>query len=90
MRRNKAPEAKGISEQEAEIIKKIGSNKTSEKTFYDGIFINDDGVQVELLAFYTYRGEVCILDRGMDVNFSSYSTANKNIIHSAIMNNKYK
>jgi hypothetical protein len=88
MRRNVIE--KDVCVQEAEIIKKIGSNKTNEKTFDNGIFIYENGKAIELCGFYTYRGELCILDRGMDNNFSSYSVDNKTIIHSAIITNKYK
>lgn len=80
-------------ELEAEILKKIGDNKTNEKTFEDGIFTIDTAVDEgsQLCGFYTYRGEVCILDGlGMDVCFSSYEDKNKAIIHEAIMANKYK
>lgn len=80
---------KEISAQEAEIIKKIGTNKTTEKTFND-VFIFEKGKAIELCGFYTYRGEVCIIDRGMDNNFSDYNSENKTIIHNAIMTNKYK
>jgi len=74
---------------EAEILTKIGDNKTKEKNFHDGIILKGD-VRNELLGFYTYRGDVCILDGlGMDVEFSSYSDENKKIIHEAIMNDKY-
>ena len=75
---------------EAEIITKIGRNKPNSKTFNDGIFI-DDPKSNEILGFYTYKGEVYILDGlGMDVPFSDYSEKNQTIIHSAIMSNKYK
>jgi hypothetical protein len=74
---------------EMEILTKIGNNKTNEKTFHDGIILKGDEIN-ELLGFYTYRGDVCILDGlGMDVEFSSYSDENKVIIHEAIMNDKY-
>lgn len=81
---------KEVSVQEAEIIEKIGSNKTTEKTFDDDVFIYENGKAIGLCGFYTYRGELCIIDRGMDNNFSEYSTDNKAIIHTAIMTNKYK
>jgi hypothetical protein len=72
---------------EQEIINKIGKNKTTEKHFNDGVKISSG----ELLGFYTYKGEVCILDCfGMDVNFSSYDAKDQKIIHEAIMNNKWK
>jgi len=78
------------NQMEAEILSKIGNNKTNEKTFNDGIFI-DEPTHNEILGFYTYRGEVCILDGlGMDVTFSSYSEKNQNIIHTAIIANKYE
>lgn len=75
---------------EKEILKKIGDNKTKEKTFYDKIFIDEPKFN-EILGFYTYKKEVCILDGfGMDVAFSSYSEKNKKTIYDAIMLNKYK
>lgn len=74
---------------EQDILEKIGNNKTNEKTFDNGVFI-DEPSRNELLGFYTYKGEVCILDGlGMDVTFSSYSEKNQTVIHSAIMSGKY-
>lgn len=74
---------------EQDILEKIGRNKTNEKSFNNGVFI-DDPSRNELLGFYTYKGEVCILDGlGMDVTFSSYSEKNQTVIHDAIMSNKY-
>lgn len=72
---------------EQELIKKIGDNKTDEKEFNDGV-ITSEG---ELLGFYTYKNEVCILDSmGMDVVFTEYSDEDQKIIYDAIFNNKYK
>lgn len=81
--------SKNNSPQEDDIIKKIGANKTNEKTFDDGIFVTEDGEKSELLGFYTYRGEVCILDSGMDRDFKSYNQDNQDIIYNAIMNDQY-
>lgn len=76
-------------EYEKEILDKIGKNKTNEKTFNDGVFI-DEPEHNQLLGFYTYRGQVFILDGlGMDVNFSEYTENTKKIIHSNIINNNY-
>ena len=87
---NKTMGAKGSSQMEQDIIAKIGDNKTREKAFSDGIFI-DEPKRNELVGFYTYRGEACILDGlGMDVSFSEYSEKTQAIIHAAIMSNKYK
>ncbi len=88
MRKYKQEEEEKISQslQEKELIVKLGRNKTTEKTFNNGIFV--DGIQ--LLGFYTYRGEVCVLDTTMmDNDFKSYSDENKTIIYNAIMSNKY-
>lgn len=83
-------ETKGASQMEQDILDKIGNNKTKEKAFSDGIFI-DEPKRNEIVGFYTYRGEACILDGlGMDVSFSTYSEKTQTIIHSAIMSNKYK
>lgn len=74
---------------EKEILDKIGNNKTNEKTFNYGVFI-DEPERNELLGFYTYRGQVCILDGlGMDVNFSEYTEETRKIIHGNIINNNY-
>lgn len=76
-------------EYEKEILDKIGRNKTNEKTFNNSIFINEPEHN-ELLGFYTYRGQVCILDGlGMDVNFSEYTEETRKIIHDNIINNNY-
>lgn len=76
-------------EYEKEILDKIGKNTTNEKTFNDGVFI-DEPEKNELLGFYTYKGEVCILDGlGMDICFSEYTEKTKKIIHSNILNNNY-
>jgi hypothetical protein len=84
MRKYKQEEEQSL--QEKELIAKLGRNKTTEKTFNNGIFV--DGI--ELLGFYTYRGEVCILDSiGLDNDFKEYSDENKIIIYNAIMSNKY-
>ena len=83
-------EAKGSTQMEQDIIAKIGDNKTREKAFIDGIFI-DEPKRNEIVGFYPYRGEACILDGlGMDVSFSAYSEKTQAIIHAAIMSNKYK
>ena len=72
---------------EQKIIQKIGDNKTTEKTFNDGFFVEKT---IQLLGFYTYKGEVCILDStGMDVNFSEYSEKDQKVIYNAIMNNHW-
>ena len=74
---------------EKEILDKIGNNKTNEKTFNDGVFI-DEPEPNQLLGFYTYRGRVCILDGlGMDANFSEFTEDTKKIIHGNIINNNY-
>ena len=76
------------NELEKEILLKIKDNKTKEKTFDDGIFV-DSGTN-ELIGFYTYRGTVCILDSTMmDIDFNNYSEKDQKIIYDAIMNNKY-
>jgi hypothetical protein len=86
-RRNKEQHVQ--CEYEKEILDKIGNNKTNEKTFNDGIFIAEPTPN-QLLGFYTYRGQVCILDGlGMDVSFSEYNEETKKIIHSNIVNNNY-
>jgi tRNA pseudouridine-54 N-methylase len=75
---------------ESKIIKKIGDNQTDEMTFNNGIFV-DEPNKNELLGFYTYEGEVYILDGlGMDVPFSDYSQKNKETIYKAIMFNLYE
>ena len=87
---NNTMEENGSTQMEQDIIAKIGDNKTREKAFSDGIFI-DEPKRNELVGFYTYRGEACILDGlGMDVSFSAYSEKTQAIIHAAIMSNKYK
>ena len=74
---------------EMDILKKIGDNKTKEKTFNDGIKLKSDETN-ELLGFYTYKGEVCVLDgKGMDNTFSSYCDDDKAIIHKAIISDKF-
>jgi hypothetical protein len=88
MRKNK--EQHIANQMESDIIQKIGNNKTKEKSFNEGIFI-DEPTRNQMCGFYTWRGEVCILDGlGMDVTFSSYSEKNQIIIHSSIMSNKYE
>ena len=93
MRKYKQEEEEKISQslQEKELIVKLGRNKTKEKAFNDGIFIiNEVYDRIQLLGFYTYRGEVCVLDTTMmDNDFKSYSDENKTIIYNAIMSNKY-
>ena len=74
-------------ELEEEITAKIGKNKTNEKVFTQEIRDENDNM---LLSFYTYRGEVCVIDEEMmDVNFNTYSEETKKIIHEQIMNEKY-
>lgn len=78
------------NQMESDIIAKIGRNKTNEKSFIGNIFIDEPSYN-QIIGFYTYRGEVCILDGlGMDVTFSNYSEKNQTIIHVAIMSNKYE
>jgi len=78
------------NQMESDIIAKIGRNNTNEKSFIGNIFIDEPSYN-QIIGFYTYRGEVCILDGlGMDVTFSTYSEKNQNIIHEVIMSNKYE
>lgn len=78
------------NQMESEILKKIGDNKTNEKSFTESVIIDEPEIN-RVCGFYTYRGDVCILDSlGMDSVFSSYSEKNQLIIHTAIMANKYK
>ena len=80
---------KQTSTLEQEIINKVGNNKTKEKTFNNNIFV-DEPTRNQILGFYTYRGEVFILDGlGMDVDFSSYNEKNKTIIYQEIMKTNY-
>ena len=73
---------------EKEILDMIGDNKTNEKTFNDGVFIDGD---TQLLGFYTYRGQVCILDdMGNDTFFSEYPDKIKSIIHQNIIGKNYE
>lgn len=76
---------------EADIINKIGRNKENEKTFNDGVYVTgEEDEMIELLGFYTYRGEVAILDSlGMDNGFNTYSLEDQKTIHDAIMNDNW-
>ena len=78
-------------ELEKEIIEKIGSNKTKEYQLKNELnLVQKDGLQTKTFSFYTYRGEVCILDnQGMDVNFSEYKLKSQKLIHSEIMSGNY-
>lgn len=75
-----------------EIIKKIGDNKTKDKNFTNDVKITqNDGTKTYALGFYTYRGEVCILDGlGMDITFDEYDTKTQNLIHQEIISGNYK
>jgi len=79
-------------ELEKEIIAKIGANKTREYQFNTELnLVEKDGLQTRTFSFYTYRGQVCILDdQGMDVNFSEYKLKSQKLIHSEIMAGNYK
>ena len=78
---------------EIEIIEKIGDNRHDEKTFPTEIQMvcKDDGEIRMVYAFYTYKGDVCLLDSyGYDVIFTCYDERSRKRLHKAIMNNEYK
>jgi hypothetical protein len=72
-----------------DILKKVGINSTG-----DGEFTNDDlefdevtlSDGTKTCSFYTYQGEICILDdQGQDNDYEDYSEEDKVIIYNAIM-----
>lgn len=78
-------------ELEKEIITKIGDNKTKEYQFDTGISLTDeDGIKTIGYEFYTYRGQVCILDdQGMDIVFGAYEIRTQKRIHKEIISGNY-
>ena len=78
-------------ELEKEIISKVGNNKTREYQLKNELdLVEKDGLQTKTFSFYTYRGQVCILDnQGMDVNFSEYKLKSQKLIHKEIMAGNY-
>jgi hypothetical protein len=79
-------------ELEKEIINKIGNNKTKEYHFDNELdLVDKDGEKTKAYSFYTYRGQVCILDdQGMDVTFDNYQLKSQNLIHSEIIAGNYQ
>lgn len=68
---------------EAEILDKRGKTNLEEVCIDVSI---DEPETNEVLSFYTYHGQVCILDGlGMDVYFSNYTPETRKIIYDAIM-----
>ena len=53
--------------------------------------VDKDGEKTKAYSFYTYRGQVCILDdQGMDVTFDNYQLKSQKLIHSEIIAGNYQ
>lgn len=78
-------------ELEKEIINKIGCPKHEYDFYSDLNLVEKDGLQTRSFSFYTYRGQLCLLDdQGMDVTFDNYTLKSQELIHKEIINGNYR
>lgn len=77
---------------EAQIIEKVGRNKTKEKGFTNDFSVTDSDEETNTaLGFYTYRGELYILTGdGMDTPFQEFDEESQKKIFKEITNDNYK
>ena len=73
-----------------EIVNKITMPKHEYQFNTELDLVEKDGLKTKTFSFYTYRGQVCILDdQGMDVTFDNYQLKSQKLIHSEIMTGNY-
>lgn len=78
-------------ELEKEIISKVVNNKREYQFNTELNLVEKDGLKTKTFSFYTYRGQVCILDdQGMDVTFDNYQLKSQKLIHKEIMAGNYQ
>lgn len=77
---------------EEEIVNKIGMNETLEKDFSDELEVVENDKEISYaLAFYTYEGNVYILDsNGKDIPFDDYEEESQKLIYNTIMLDDYE
>ena len=77
---------------EEEIVNKIGMNETLEKDFSDELEVVEKDKEISYaLSFYTYEGNVYILDsNGTDIPFDDYEEESQKLIYNTIMLDNYE
>jgi hypothetical protein len=86
MRKYKTSNKPVLCDLEKNLLDRIGNNKTRDREFDDGVYVNDeDSERVELVSYYTWRGQLFIVDAWMQDNpFRLYADKDKKIISDAI------
>jgi hypothetical protein len=86
MRKYKTSNKPVLCDLEKNLLDRIVNNKTRDGEFDYGVYVNDENSEpVELVSYYTSRGQLFIIDAWMQDNpFRLYADKDKKIISDAI------